>query len=102
MEFGLLGPVLVDAGDGPLVVNVPKQRVVLVALLLQANKVVTAEQLTELIWHGTPPATARTALQNHVMRLRSTPGSPAAGSGTSPAPAATAPTSAAPAPSCPC
>ncbi len=75
MEFGLLGPLLVDAGDGPLTIGAPKQRVLLAALLLQANKVVTAERLTELLWNGRPPATARTALQNHVMRLRGALGS---------------------------
>lgn len=78
MEFGLLGPLLVDTGPARIEVSAPKQRIVLAALLLQANRVVTAQRLTELVWDGRPPAGARTALQNHVMRLRQALGSPVA------------------------
>ncbi|MFE9426242.1 BTAD domain-containing putative transcriptional regulator [Kitasatospora sp. NPDC006697] len=70
MQFGLLGPVTADTGEGPATIGAPKQRVVLAALLLEAGRVVSTERLTELLWQGRPPATARTALQNHVMRLR--------------------------------
>ncbi|WP_051969553.1 AfsR/SARP family transcriptional regulator [Kitasatospora azatica] len=78
MEFGLLGPLLVDTGQGPVAISAPKQRIVLAALLLQANKVVSTDRLTELLWQGQPPPTARAALQNHVMRLRTALGPVAA------------------------
>jgi DNA-binding SARP family transcriptional activator/tetratricopeptide (TPR) repeat protein len=70
MWFGVLGPLLVCDGDE--VVHVPgaRQRVLLAALLLRANKVVAADTLAELIWDGTPPAGAGITLRSHVSRLR--------------------------------
>lgn len=70
MQFSLLGPLLVR-GDG-IAVPVPpgKQRVLLAALLLNANRPVEVGQLAETLWGAKPPASARQSLQNHVMRLR--------------------------------
>jgi hypothetical protein len=70
MEFGLLGPLMVRAGT--LAVPVPrgKQRAVLAALLLRANRVVSLDELAETLWGGNPPPSARVAVQDHVMRLR--------------------------------
>ena len=70
MEFGLLGPLVVRAGDVPVVVSASKQRVLLAALLLRANEVVAAAELAEAVWEGSPPETARVTLQNYVKRLR--------------------------------
>jgi DNA-binding SARP family transcriptional activator/Tfp pilus assembly protein PilF len=54
------------------VVPVPqgRQRVVLAALLLNANQVVSLDELAETLWGTTPPSSARVTVQNHVMRLR--------------------------------
>src|ERR1022692_95772 len=70
MEFGLLGPLLVSRGD--MIVPIPpgNQRVVLTVLLLSANRVVSADALTEIIWPVRPPPSARATLQNYVKRLR--------------------------------
>jgi DNA-binding SARP family transcriptional activator len=70
MEFCLLGPLVVRAGT--VVVRVPrgKQRAVLAALLMAAGRVVSLDELIEMLWGPAPPVTARDALQNHVMRLR--------------------------------
>jgi DNA-binding SARP family transcriptional activator/tetratricopeptide (TPR) repeat protein len=70
VEFGLLGPLVVRAGDAPVVVSAGKQRVLLAALLLRANQVVAAAELAEMVWEGSPPETARVTLQNYVKRLR--------------------------------
>jgi DNA-binding SARP family transcriptional activator/tetratricopeptide (TPR) repeat protein len=70
VEFGLLGPLVVRAGDVPVVVSASKQRVLLAALLLRANEVVAAAELAEAVWEGCPPETARVTLQNYVKRLR--------------------------------
>jgi DNA-binding SARP family transcriptional activator len=70
VEFGLLGPLVVRAGDAPVVVSASKQRVLLAALLLRANQVVAAAELAEAVWEGSPPETARVTLQNYVKRLR--------------------------------
>jgi DNA-binding SARP family transcriptional activator len=57
---------------GTAVVPVPrgKQRAVLAALLLSAGRVVSLNDLGEVLWGDRPPPSARVAVQNHVMRLR--------------------------------
>jgi DNA-binding SARP family transcriptional activator/tetratricopeptide (TPR) repeat protein len=70
VKFGLLGPLAVDAGGSRVTVSAGKQRVLLAALLLHANQVVTAADLAEAVWDGRPPGTARVTLQNYVKRLR--------------------------------
>jgi DNA-binding SARP family transcriptional activator/Flp pilus assembly protein TadD len=70
MEFGVLGPLQVRSDGGPVEVGAPMQRALLAALLLHANEVVTAEQLIDYLWDQTPPPSARTTLQNYVLRLR--------------------------------
>ncbi|MFB7473471.1 AAA family ATPase [Kitasatospora sp. NPDC056184] len=48
----------------------PKRRALLAALALELGRTVPAERLAELLWGGTPPATARAALQGHVTGVR--------------------------------
>jgi hypothetical protein len=70
VEFCLLGPLVVRP-DGTLPPMARgKQRAVLAALLVRAGEVVPAYELTELIWEGAPPRSARVTLQNYVKRLR--------------------------------
>jgi tetratricopeptide (TPR) repeat protein/DNA-binding SARP family transcriptional activator len=78
MRFGLLGPLLVDDGTGgePPVAGA-RQRMLLAALLVHANRVVPAERLADIVWDGAPPAGAA-ALRTQVMRLRRVLGSEAA------------------------
>ena len=70
MEFGLLGPLTVRRGGVAVVVPPGKQRVVLAALLLGANRPVPLGELAEALWGPRPPASARVTMQNYVMRLR--------------------------------
>jgi DNA-binding SARP family transcriptional activator len=70
MEFGLLGPLLVRQDGAAVPVSTGKQRALLVALLLNANRPVPTEQLAEVLWGPSPPPSARASLHNHVMRLR--------------------------------
>ncbi|MFJ9657172.1 BTAD domain-containing putative transcriptional regulator [Streptomyces griseoflavus] len=76
LRFGLLGtPVLYDGGapDAPgsvQVVGSPKLRALLVALLLDAGRVVSVEALKDAMWGGAPPVSALPSLHNHVARLR--------------------------------
>ncbi len=70
MEFGLLGPLIVRDGGSRVTVSAGKQRILLAALLLRANQVVPAAELTRFLWEGSPPGTARVTLQNYVKRLR--------------------------------
>lgn len=70
MEFGLLGPLLVNDGSSIHAVSSGKQRALLAALLLRAGWAVRAEQLIETLWDGRPPRSAEVTLRNYVVRLR--------------------------------
>jgi DNA-binding SARP family transcriptional activator/tetratricopeptide (TPR) repeat protein len=74
VEFGLLGPLLVRTGAGPVPISAGKQRVLLATLLLAVNQVVAIDKLAEALWQGSPPETSRVTLQNYIMRLRHTLG----------------------------
>ena len=69
-EFCLLGPLLVRRNGAVVPVTAGKQRVVLAALLLSANRVVSLDELSAALWGLTPPVSARATLQNYVKRLR--------------------------------
>ena len=45
VQFRVLGPLEVDAGDGPIPLGGPKQRAVLAHLLIRANELVPADVL---------------------------------------------------------
>ena len=68
--FGLLGPVEGRLGDTPLDLGPRKQRLVLAALLLEANRPLSTERLVDLTWPDSPPPTARTAIHGRISRLR--------------------------------
>src|SRR5262249_28791423 len=70
VEFRVLGPLEVRAGDGQLPLGPPKRRAVLAVLLLRRNVLVPTATLVDELWGERPPATAVKALQGHVSRLR--------------------------------
>ncbi|WP_063774882.1 AfsR/SARP family transcriptional regulator [Kitasatospora azatica] len=70
VRFNLLGPVSVTVGDGEVVLPSGIPRTVLVMLLINANRVVPAEQLASAVWGEQRPAAAGPGLRNHVLRLR--------------------------------
>jgi DNA-binding SARP family transcriptional activator len=71
MEFRLLGDVEVVA-DGRLVdIGHARQQWVLVALLLDANRAVSVDDLGDRIWDGRPPQSWRETIYGYVSRLRS-------------------------------
>src|SRR4051794_15162264 len=70
MEFKILGPLEVRRGDQLLPCKSAKQRLLLAALLLHPNEVVSSDRLIEALWGDEPPATAQKALQVHVSQLR--------------------------------
>lgn len=71
LRFGLLGvPAVFDAEGEPRPVRSPKGRALLTALLLEPDRVVSADALKEALWAEAPPASAHASLQNHVTRLR--------------------------------
>jgi DNA-binding SARP family transcriptional activator/Tfp pilus assembly protein PilF len=70
MEFCLLGRLVVRRGAVPIPVPRGKQRAVLAALLLSANKPVLLDDLAEALWGAELPRTARVTVANYVKRLR--------------------------------
>jgi DNA-binding SARP family transcriptional activator/tetratricopeptide (TPR) repeat protein len=71
VRFVLLGPLglIRDAGERTTIGGA-RLRVLLAALLLNANKPVSADTLADAVWDGAPPAGAATTLRGHVLRLR--------------------------------
>jgi DNA-binding SARP family transcriptional activator len=69
MEYRVLGPLEVRAGDGPLPLGGVKQRALLALLLLNANRVVARERLIDTLW-GEAPETAIKLVQLYVSQLR--------------------------------
>src|SRR4029450_1572494 len=70
MRFQVLGPLEVEADDGPVVLGGPKERLLLAQLLTRPNQVVPVETLVRGLWGEQPPNTAAKTLQSHVKRLR--------------------------------
>jgi WD40 repeat protein/DNA-binding SARP family transcriptional activator/serine/threonine protein kinase len=70
VSFRVLGPLEVRRGGRSVVLGGPKQRMVLVHLLLRANKVVATETLIDEIWGEDPPEAARASLHSYVSHLR--------------------------------
>src|SRR5437763_6664250 len=70
MEFRILGPFEVVEHDQRLVLGGPKQRALLVALLLHRGEAVSIDRLIDELWGERPPATAAKTLQVYISNLR--------------------------------
>ncbi|WP_327367862.1 BTAD domain-containing putative transcriptional regulator [Streptomyces sp. NBC_01217] len=70
MRFQLLGPLTLADGPETVVLPPSKPTILLAALLLHANAVVSADYLQRAVWGEEQPATAKAALQTCVLRLR--------------------------------
>lgn len=71
MRIRLFGPVELIGTDGRVVaLGAAKRRLVLAALALRPNRVVSRDRLIDAVWDGDPPPTARAALQGHIAQLR--------------------------------
>ena len=66
----MLGPLEVTEDGAALALGGPRQRVVLAYLILEANRVVSTDQLIDRIWGDEPPDAARAALFAYISRLR--------------------------------
>ncbi|WP_433199324.1 AfsR/SARP family transcriptional regulator [Dactylosporangium sp. CS-047395] len=70
MHYRLLGPLEVDVAGRRLEISATRDRVLLVMLLLQPNRVVTLPRLVDAVWGDAAPVTARAQLHTCVSRLR--------------------------------
>ena len=69
MRFGLLGPVEVRCQGRSITVGRGRERSVLAALLLDADRLVPTGRLIDQLW-ARPPTTAKAQLHNIISRLR--------------------------------
>ncbi|MEU4119775.1 BTAD domain-containing putative transcriptional regulator [Kitasatospora sp. NPDC028055] len=70
LEFALLGALRVQRADTTVELGAPRQRAVLVALLLRPNSVVAIDQLTDDLWGDEPPGSPVVALRSYISQLR--------------------------------
>jgi DNA-binding SARP family transcriptional activator/tetratricopeptide (TPR) repeat protein len=70
VEFRILGPVEALLEGRPLPLGSRKQRMLLAALLLRPNEVVSVDQLIDALWGEAAPKRAAKSLQVYVWQLR--------------------------------
>jgi DNA-binding SARP family transcriptional activator len=70
MRLGVLGPLLIRHEDSVIAVPATRQRTVLAVLLVNANRVVSADELADIAWDGAPPDAARVTVRGYIRRLR--------------------------------
>lgn len=71
LVVGILGPTCVIADDGSVVeVGARRQSEVLAVLAAHRGRQVASETIADLVWRGSPPASAAVTLQGYVSRLR--------------------------------
>jgi len=70
VDVHLLGPLIVNGDNGPIIVGAQKERAVCAALALRVGRVVSAGELVDALWGAEPPTTAVKTLQGYVSKLR--------------------------------
>ncbi len=70
MLFRVLGPVEAEVGGQVVDLGHARQRCVLAALLVDANRTVSADELLDRVWGERPPQRARNILSGYLSRLR--------------------------------
>ena len=70
MDYAVLGPLEVRNGGEAIPIGRGKQRALLAVLALNTGRVVATDRLIDELWGDAPPATAATALQVYVSKLR--------------------------------
>jgi DNA-binding SARP family transcriptional activator/tetratricopeptide (TPR) repeat protein len=81
VQFRVLGPVEIEVDGELLVLPRRRERCLLAVLLLDLDRVVSANRLAHLLWDGHPPEQARRTVQSHVSRIRALLAAGAAGRG---------------------
>ncbi|WP_461167209.1 BTAD domain-containing putative transcriptional regulator [Tsukamurella serpentis] len=81
LDVRVLGQVSLSVDGAPNEVSGVKPRSVLALLVMNRGRAVTVDSLSEQVWDGRPPASARASLQVFVSGLRKALRGPGAGSG---------------------
>ncbi|MFV1971268.1 MAG: BTAD domain-containing putative transcriptional regulator, partial [Acidimicrobiia bacterium] len=71
MEFRILGPLEVVADSEPVRLGGRSEQVVLAALIVDADRVVSADRLLDILWGEEVPNTGLKTLRSHLSRIRS-------------------------------
>ncbi|GGM12148.1 BTAD domain-containing putative transcriptional regulator [Dactylosporangium sucinum] len=69
-RFEILGPVRAWRGEAELDLGPAKQRAVLTALLINANRPVPTAQIVDAVWQAEPPENGANVVQKYVAGLR--------------------------------
>ena len=70
MEFRVLGPLEVTDGGSAVDIGSARQRALLAVLIGRVNRVVSTDELIELLWGDDPPEAGVKTLRFHVSKLR--------------------------------
>ena len=70
VEYRVLGPLDALVDGRPAHLGPPRQRVLLAALLCEANALVPTARLVDLLWQDDPPTSAANLVQGYVSGLR--------------------------------
>lgn len=70
MALRILGPLEIVVDGESLRIGGPKERIVLAALVLKANRVTSIDHLVDAVWATSPPQSARIQIQKCVSLLR--------------------------------
>lgn len=70
VQFKILGSIEVTSGDTQAKIPPGRQPIILGALLLEPNRVVSIDRLIDVVWDDQPPVTARSQVQICVSALR--------------------------------
>ena len=70
MDFGVLGPLRVANGAGPIDVPGAKERALLAHLVARRGSMVPASEIIDALWGDEPPRSAAKSVQTFVARLR--------------------------------
>jgi len=70
MQIRILGPLRVMSGASDITPSPPKLRQLLALLTLNANNIVTIDQIVEELWEETPPKSVKTTLHTYIYQLR--------------------------------
>ena len=70
VELRVLGPLEAVIDGRPVTLPSTKARLLLAALVVQANEVVSTDRLFEALWGAQPPESAANTLQTYVAHLR--------------------------------
>jgi SARP family transcriptional regulator, regulator of embCAB operon len=70
LQFAVLGPLQLRAGNALVPLGAPKQRAVLGMLVMNRNRAVSVDALIDAVWGESPVPAARTSVHSYVSNLR--------------------------------